>query len=37
MIKVKILTSCDFCKGEAYLPIGEAESYLGENFMQMRI
>ena len=34
MFKVKILTRCDFCKGEAYLPIGEAESYTGEKYMQ---
>ena len=34
MIKVNILTRCDFCKGEAYLPIGEAESYTGEKYMQ---
>ena len=30
MVKVQILTTCDFCEGDAYLPEGEAESYSGE-------
>lgn len=34
MIKVNILTTCEFCKGEAYLPIGEAESYTGEKYIR---
>ena len=34
MIKVKILLTCEFCDGEAYLPIGEAESYTGERYIQ---
>lgn len=32
MIKVHILTQCDHCDGEAYLPAGEAESYTGERY-----
>lgn len=34
MIKVQILTYCQHCDGQAYLPIGEAESYTGEQYMQ---
>ena len=34
MIKVKILTKCEFCDGAAYLPIGEATSYASEKYMQ---
>ena len=34
MIKVKILTRCEFCGGQDYLTIGEAESYAGEKYMQ---
>ena len=32
MIKVQILTPCKHCKGEAYLPFGETESYTGEPY-----
>lgn len=32
MIQVQILTRCEHCDGEAYLPIGEAESYTGETY-----
>lgn len=34
MNKVHILTRCDHCDGEAYLPIGETESYTGKRYMQ---
>ena len=34
MIKVQILTHCTYCDGEAYIPIGEAESYSGEAYMR---
>ena len=34
MIKVKILTKCEQCNGQAYLPTGEAESYSGEKYIQ---
>ena len=34
MIKVHILTRCEHCDGEAYLPIGEAVSYTGEMYMR---
>ena len=34
MIKVNILTTCEFCNGEAYLPIGEAVSFSGEKYIQ---
>ena len=34
MIKVHILDRCENCDGEAYLPIGEAESYLGVKYIQ---
>ena len=27
MVKVQILTQCEQCNGQAYLPVGEAESY----------
>lgn len=30
MIEVHILITCEHCGGEAYLPIGEAESHTGE-------
>ena len=32
MIKVRILTRCEHCGGEAYLPAGEAETYNGERY-----
>ena len=32
MIKVHILTTCEHCAGEAYLPVGEAETYTGEKY-----
>ena len=34
MTKVQILTTCDTCKGQAYLPVGEAESYAGEKYIR---
>jgi hypothetical protein len=34
MIKVQILTQCRHCQGEAYLPVGEGESYTGEAYMR---
>ena len=34
MIKVNILDKCEFCDGEAYLPIGEAESHTGEKYIR---
>ena len=34
MIKVQILTKCKHCDGEAYLPVGESESYTGETYMR---
>jgi hypothetical protein len=30
MLKVHILTQCSHCKGQAYLPVGEAENHKGE-------
>jgi hypothetical protein len=32
MPKVHSLATCSLCKGEAYLPIGEAEDYKGHKF-----
>jgi hypothetical protein len=32
MIKVHILEKCKHCHGEAYLPLGQAESYTGEMY-----
>ena len=32
MHKVHILTPCEHCQGEAYLPLGEIESYAGEPY-----
>lgn len=34
MIEIQIQTYCQHCDGQAYLPIGEAESYAGEQYMQ---
>ena len=34
MIQVQILTQCKHCDGEAYLPVGEVESYAGEIYTQ---
>ena len=36
MIKVQILTQCEHCQGQAYLPVGEAESYAGEKYIRHR-
>ena len=32
MVKVQILTRCEHCNGEAYLPAGDTESYYGEQY-----
>ena len=34
MIKVNILTRCEHCEGDCYLPVGEVESYTGESYMR---
>jgi hypothetical protein len=31
-IKVRILKDCEQCKGEAYFPVGQQQSYSGEFF-----
>ena len=31
-IKVQILTQCEACDGEAYVPVGQAASYTGEKY-----
>jgi hypothetical protein len=36
MMKVHIRIPCWFCKGQAYLPAGEAESYTGERYIRYR-
>jgi hypothetical protein len=32
MVKVHILTTCEHCKGQAYLPVGEEEDYRGNTY-----
>ena len=32
MFKVHILTQCELCNGEAYLPNGEGEDYKGRKY-----
>ena len=32
MVKIQILTQCDACDGEAYLPEGEVEDYRGKRY-----
>ena len=32
MIKVQILTQCEHCQGQAYLPIGEGEDHKGRKY-----
>ena len=32
MTKVRILTTCEHCNGEAYLPSGEGEDYKGRKY-----
>lgn len=34
MIKVRILSSCPRCHGEAYLPVGEADSVSGQPYQR---
>ena len=34
MLKVHILDTCTHCKGEAYLPLGEAEDSHGHRYIQ---
>ena len=34
MIKVNILTRCEHCEGDCYVPVGEAESYSGERYIR---
>ena len=33
-MKVHILNTCPECKGQAYLPVGEAEDYKGEKYLR---
>ena len=32
MVKVQVLTKCEHCNGEAYLPMGEAEDSQGRTY-----
>jgi len=32
MTKVHILTRCEHCQGQAYLPVGEAQDYQGNTY-----
>lgn len=34
MVKVHILSQCEQCQGAAYVPVGEANSYSGETYIQ---
>ena len=34
IVKIQILTQCEDCEGEAYLPAGEADSNTGETYMR---
>ena len=34
IVKVQILTQCEDCEGEAYLPVDEEESNTGEAYMR---
>ena len=34
MTKVQILTACDYCQGQAYLPDREVEDHLGRKHMR---
>ena len=34
MTKVNILTRCEHCEGDCYLPAGETESNTGERYMR---
>jgi hypothetical protein len=36
MVKVQILTQCEYCEGEAYLPVGEAVSNTGETYQRFQ-
>ena len=36
MLKVRILTTCNYCNGQAYLPIGEAVSATGHKYIKHR-
>lgn len=33
-LKVQILFPCESCQGEAYVPIGEADDYLGQIYLR---
>ena len=37
IVKVQILTQCEDCEGEAYLPAGEADSNTGETYMRYEL
>jgi hypothetical protein len=34
MVKVQIITRCEHCNGQAYLPVGEDVSYTGEKYIR---
>lgn len=33
MLKVQILDRCNYCDGQAYLPLGEADNWKGETYL----
>lgn len=37
MFKIHVLLSCENCNGEAYLSLGEAESYSGEIYIRYQL
>jgi hypothetical protein len=38
MEKIQILTTCQACSGQAYLPVGDETSYTGKKYIRyMRI
>ena len=36
MEKFRILSKCEYCRGKAYLPEGEAEDYMGRKYVRYK-
>ena len=36
VVKIRVLLKCEYCNGQAYLPAGETEDYLGRKYLKYK-
>ena len=36
VIKIRVLLKCENCQGQAYLPVGDTEDYLGRKYIRYK-